>query len=276
VEVELANALAPEGSIKAKNPADATYDPDAQTCSNVYCHSGYTVTSGVVGMPLTFPANPVPPGFTVNNSYIMDETCSALTYAPYAVSYARVYAATPPWGTVGTFTTCAECHAFPLTTYYPTVYAGVADSHQWVDEVGWNWGHAFNMGFGGIPCRTCHSSTVSQAGTVYWTTGENGADIMAYDPVPLASHVTHVNGIADVAFDAVNGFLYRNTYSLVGATYDPSTKTCSDVTCHYNPNGPLALWQKRVTWGSPWRYYTAECDLCHRYGYLNETCQPGP
>lgn len=245
VEVELYDASAPAGSLKAKNPPTAAYDRVAKTCSNVYCHSGYTVTSSSVGAPLTSPPNPVPLGYKLNNIYIMDATCSNLTYDPYTVAYARDYKTTPAWGTTfATPRTCAECHAFPLTTYDPEVSAGVGDSHQWVDNNQWNWLHAFNMGFDPIPCRTCHNSTVTEAGaTSYGPTGKNGAWITAYGPVPLASRLTHVNGAPDVAFDTVNGFTYTgyrgaHTYSLNDATYNPTAKTCSDVACHYNPTRP--------------------------------------
>lgn len=282
VEVELFNPLAPAGSLKARNPADAAYDPVTGTCSNVYCHSGNTVTSSRVGPPLTYPASPVPPGYLLNMSYIMDETCSNLTYDPYTVRYARQYATTPPWGTNGTLTSCTECHEFPLTTYAPEVSAGVGDSHQWVDDLwGWNWRHAYNMGFEPIPCRTCHNTTVSTAGTSFWTqSGRNGEWIIGYGPVPVASHAAHVNGVADVAFDTVDPVPYRESLSLVGATYEPSTKTCSDVSCHYKPTGSSQRWQQKVQWGGPWRYgemgTDAECDVCHRYGYVNPTCTPAP
>jgi len=286
VQVELYNATAPAGSLKAKNPSDAAYDSNAGTCSNVYCHSGYTVTSSsVVGLPLTYPPNAVPPGYTVNRTYIMDGTCSNLTYEAYTVDAGRSYVTTPPWGTSGSITTCTECHEFPLTTYYPTVYAGVGDSHQWVDDWQWNWRHAYNMIGTPIPCKTCHIATVTQAAGTYWALGEGGAWITAYNPVPVASHAMHVNGTPDVAFDA--SYVYgsgsrAHTYSLASATYDPATKTCSDVMCHYNPNataGTLRLWQKTVKWGAPWRdehESGAECDVCHRYGYLSATCQPAP
>lgn len=286
VDIELYNPAAPAGSIKAKNPADAAYtagvDPATGTCSNVYCHSGNTFTSSAVGIPLTYPASAVPPGYLLNMSYIMDETCSNLTYDPYTVISARSYATTPPWGTSGTFGACTECHEFPLTTYAPEVSAGVGDSHQWVDDTnGWNWRHAYNMGFDAIPCRTCHNTTVTAAAGSYWApAGRNGEWIVAYNPVPLASRIPHVNGVPDVAFDTVDLVPYRENLSLVGASYEPSTKTCSNVSCHYNPTGSSQRWQQKVQWGGPWRYgepgTNAECDVCHRYGYIQETCTPAP
>jgi len=76
VEVELYNPASPADSLKAKNPANAEYAPGSTvttypgniegrsfswtdgTCSNVYCHSGYTVSSGPVGLPLTTADDP--------------------------------------------------------------------------------------------------------------------------------------------------------------------------------------------------------------------------
>jgi predicted CxxxxCH...CXXCH cytochrome family protein len=130
-----------------------------------------------------------------------------------------------------------------------------------------------------IPCKTCHHITVTQAGS---TSGVfvNGAWITEYDPVPLASHVMHVNGTPDVAFD--NNFQYMYDPLLVDltqASYDPNTKTCSNVGCHYNPTGPVtSLWQQKPKWGAPYDmmgWGSTECDVCHRMS-LNETCIPAP
>jgi predicted CxxxxCH...CXXCH cytochrome family protein len=272
VDVELYNPGAPAGSIKAKNPSDAAYAPGPHpttydskvaggrplsysdgTCSNVYCHSGYTISSGPVGLPAG-----------------VDEYGNN-TYDPYTVNYSRVYKTTPPWGTSGAFSTCAECHDFPLTTSYPAVSAGVGDSHQWIDDYGYGNLHAYNMAwyFAPISCRTCHYGTVTQANT--WT--RDGNDVTTYDPVPLASRQSHVNGVRDVAFDTTDPVVYERLYpqwtgggivatlNLSGAAYDASTKSCSNVACHRE--------QTRVTWGSPYRWWIdpGECDLCHSYSY---------
>ena len=289
LDVELYDSLAPPSSLKAKNPSNATYDPALRTCSNVYCHSGTSVTSGPVGLPLTSPPNPVPAGYTLNNSYIMDQSCSNLTYDPYDVTVARDYKTTPAWGTTGTFMSCTECHPFPLTTFYPEVSAGVGDSHQWVDSNNWNWGHAYNMAYGGIPCATCHYTSVDHFGgtgpPTYWTV-VNGADVQAYYPVAVKDRSLHVNGAPDVAFDTLNGYRYvasryTHQYDLTSATYNAQTKTCTNVTCH--SGGPVGQapnkWQQNVKWGTPYRGEggpvgtEVECDVCHRYGYLSQTCQ---
>lgn len=326
VEVELYNAAAPAESLKAKNLSSAAYAPGTHvttyaskvngqpdfswsdgTCSNVYCHSGYVVTSsGPVGNPLAYPANPVPPGFklnTINNGvsgFIMDETCSNVTYAPYTVNTGREYKTTPAWGTSGTFSLCTECHQFPLMTNYTTVSAGVGDSHYWNNQYGYSYGHANNMEyFPGIPCATCHYGTADHRNGVppanppttniptSWTQ-VNGIWIQVYYPVPLKSRIMHVNGKPDVSFDTLNNYryyyndlyfgIYNVLFSLNSASYEPATKTCSNVSCHYN--GSMAadppLWQQKVKWGSPYRGWEgpdAECDQCHRMNNLRETCQ---
>lgn len=280
VDVELYDAASPVGSLKAKNPPAAAYDSGTKTCGNVYCHSGYTVSSSAVGNPLRYPANPVPPGYKVNNTYIMDPTCSTLVYPPYTVNYQRVYETSPAWGTSGNITTCQECHGFPVTTYSPTVSAGVGDSHQWIDPYGYRNLHAWNMLGNPIACRTCHYDTVTQAAGYHYV----GYDEIQYDPVPLASRATHVNGVPDVAFDTVNATVYgTHSYSLAAASYDPADKTCSDVACHYNPPasappGTSNRWQRKPAWGAPYRWYMygVECDLCHRYGTISQTCTTVP
>lgn len=275
VDVELYNAAAPAGSIKAKNPSTASYAAGTKTCSNVYCHSGKSVTSGPVGDPLMSPPNTPLPGEKTNYGYIMDATCSNLTYAPYTVTVGRSYAAIPPWGAATSFAACTECHPFPLTTSVPAVQASVGDSHQWIDDWGYGNLHAYNMGAAPLQCRACHFATVTEAGT----TSRTAMDVTSYGPVPVASHVTHVNGASDVAFDPVNSVpYYRNSYSLAGSIYDPTTKTCSAVPCHVSPRvgSSGARWQSSPKWGQPyrWSWGSAECDQCHRYGSLAPTCLP--
>lgn len=257
VEVELADVNAPAGSLKSLNPATAYYTPGLVTftyankapggrpfsysngtCGNVYCHSEKTVTSGPVGSPT---------GTDQNGN---------LVYAPYTVTYARLYKTTPPWGATGTLTTCAECHGFPSKTSYPSVEAGVGDSHQWIDDYGYGNLHAFNMGFDALSCRTCHYGTVTEANT--WA--RDSMDVTTYDPVPLASRRLHVNGSPNVVFDTVNPVSYGTvTFNLSGAAYDPVTKTCANAACH--------LQQTTVTWGSPYRWWleSTECNVCHHF-----------
>ncbi len=258
VDVELYDASAPVGSLKAKNPSNAAYVSGSTVstypskmsggrslsfsngeCSNIYCHSGYTVTSGPVGYP------------TGTEQY------GNLTYPPYDVTYSRVYKTTPAWGTTGTFTTCTECHAFPLTTSDPSVQSSVGDSHQWIDDLGYGNLHAYNMGDDPISCRTCHYGTVTQANT--WSQTAMFF-VTTYTAVPLASHELHVNGTPDVHFDTVspeNPVTWGVGPGLSGASYDPVTKSCSNVACHMK--------QTYVIWGTPYKYEKPWCNICHTH-----------
>jgi predicted CXXCH cytochrome family protein len=243
VEVEVNPAGAPADSFRARSAPSASYS--AGTCSNVYCHSGETVTSGPVGNPLTDGS-----GQPVLDSH------GNLTYDPYTVTVTRTYRPTPDWFTGST--TCSSCHDFPLTTSYPNVEAGVGNSHQWVDNYGYGNLHAYNMGFGALSCRTCHYGVVTDSST--WS--RDGNDVTSYGDVPIADHRLHVNGAKDVLFDTVNPIVYRSrttllTVNLSGATYNPVNRSCSNVGCH--------LSQNYVEWGTPYRWWLdSECDLCHR------------
>ena len=136
-----------------------------------------------------------------------------------------------------------------------------------VRPIRWDY-HARVAGAGGSESRT---------GTTSWvevTENPNGFStwIIDYSPVPLASRIMHVNGRPDVKIDTVNGSErdYYGTDNLSAATYDPATKTCSNVSCHHA--------QTKVKWGAPNRMDEgvsgAECDQCHRMGYLNGACTP--
>ncbi len=339
VDVELYNVSAPAGSLKALNPSNALYTPGGTrtdyasklsggrglywtngTCNNVYCHSGYSVTSGAVGDPTGCAARTLSYGsqtanFTVGSiitgaisgamgtiisdkdagtsgslnvelisgNFVSSEgitdssggsatlglvgECTELTYADYTVNYSRLYRVTPAWGTNSdgthsTFSTCTECHAFPLTTSDPTVQAGVGDSHQWLDPYGYGNLHAYNMAYNPILCKTCHYNTVNQANT--WSRdGRDGMDVTTYGIVPIANRQYHVTGTPNVTFDtgpsAINYYPVAANSNLGGAIYDPETMRCSNVACHLN--------QTRVRWGSPYRWYdySYECNLCHGY-----------
>lgn len=245
VEVVLSSAGAPAGSLKIQNAPAASYT--GGSCGGVYCHSGIEVTSGPVGLPLT----------DGSGNYILDSHGN-LTYDPYMVTEARQYQTTPLWDG-GSITTCTACHPFPLTTSSPAVEAAVGSGHQWVDEYGYGNLHAYNMSFDPLSCRTCHYGEITQANT--WT--RDGMDVTTYNPAPLASYITHANGQREVVFDTVNPIVYDTyggpvTYDLSTAAYLPTERTCTNVACH--------KLQTNVQWGTPYRWWTMECDLCHRYG----------
>lgn len=247
VDIVLDPAGAPSGSLKEKNASSAALS--GGKCSNVYCHSGAQVSSGAVGNPLRTGA-----------IYILDSRGN-FTYDPYTVTISRSYATTPAWSGGSVSGNCADCHGKPTTTSVPTVQAGVGDSHQWIDDFGYGNLHAFNHGFQALSCSTCHYGEITATNT--WS--RNGMDITTYNAVPITDRTAHVNGQPDVTFNTIDPVIYQSawsgatkTYSLGSAVYNPSERSCANVGCHLNQN--------YVVWGSPYRWWTNECDLCHRYG----------
>jgi predicted CxxxxCH...CXXCH cytochrome family protein len=248
VDVELFNPVAPAGSLKANAASSgATYTrgsplTDGQgvpyslgTCRNVYCHSGngWTTPGGV-------PA-PISKG----------------VYPPFTVTASRTYQ-TVGWGDANPG--CAGCHAFPPRTTYPQNAAGAGDSHSFIDQWGYEDMHDYNMGFDPLQCRACHYDTVTDAATpvrntmdiVTWTWTSAGR--------PNAVH--HADGKNTVRFDTANPTVYDTysygpvTFDLSLASFDPASRTCTNVGCHLN--------QTSVTWGTPYRWENSiECDSCH-------------
>ena len=244
VDVDLYDVAAPAGSLKSLNPDTAAYNSGGGTCSNVYCHSKTDWTSGTVESPLTDP---------VEGWILLDENGN-LTYDPYTVNEFTVYM-TVDWN--GGSLDCNGCHRNPPQTVWPAVDASVGNSHAAVDDWGWENLHTYNMASDPLFCRVCHYDTVTDAMT--WS--RIGGDITIFEDVPIADKRFHVNGVKDVAFDPVNEVTYSTrTFGFGDSTYDPASKTCSNVGCH--------LEQCRPEWGKPYRlgFGSAECDQCHHYG----------
>ncbi len=244
VDVELYNSLATAGSIKARNPASAGYVAGSETftdskglpytkgkCSNVYCHSyNESATTATIG--------------------------DGESNWEAKVVTTRMYK-TVTWGSSALG--CAGCHGNPTQTTSLTNDGGAGDSHSWIDSQGYQNLHTYNMGGDPVSCKFCHNDTVKQLNS--YTTDDMG--VRTLNAVPISNFSKHVNGNNDVAFDAQNPFVYKTYYSgdvsrsLAGATYAPETKTCSNVSCHRE--------QTVVKWGTPYRWYYNECNVCHSY-----------
>ncbi|MBT0663476.1 CxxxxCH/CxxCH domain-containing protein [Geobacter pelophilus] len=259
VDVELFNALAPAGSLKARNPSAAAYSngttvhTDSRgfrytngTCSSVYCHSynEWTTPGGVAN-------------YTNYSTYLPPNLVETRNYRPVT------------WN--GSALTCSGCHANPPRTRYPDNDLGSGDSHSWINAGGeYNAPyvngveerHNANMGYGPMSCRTCHYETLRVANT--WTLYTSNSQYMwnAGD-VPISNYSKHVNGSGSVDFDRTDPVVY-NTYwsgtvtmNLNSAQYDVSRKTCSNVSCHQD--------QKLIRWGVPYDSWTNQCYVCHSY-----------
>jgi predicted CxxxxCH...CXXCH cytochrome family protein len=254
-QIELYNPNAPAGSLKAMNPANASYTPgpavftDSRgfnytqgTCDNVYCHSGLVVqTNGSVPEPI--PQGPAPDFWP-------------LIYDPPWESFvvkSRQYAS-PTWG-VDSFG-CDGCHGYPILHDSTTVSAGVGDSHAWIGDRGTLNLHMWNMSFDPLQCNTCHYNTVRDS--YAWIRDDFSISL---EDTSIFNTAFHVNGTKDVVFTP-NPVLYQKVSGdvfkdLSTATYNPGTQTCSNVACHFE--------QTSVKWGSPYRWWIGfECNVCHR------------
>ena len=270
VEVELHDPNAPPGSIKS-NPMQAgatytsgnTYFDDSRgfqysngTCSNVYCHSYNDWTTPV---DCTFTNES---GARYCDSYALANLTVTRKYKD------AVWGSTLP-------NDCTGCHGNAPTTTAATNDGGTGNTHAWVDPYGWEEGHFNKWAFTTDPisCSYCHNETIKDLSKwnrqppQYFTT---------FSANTIANTAKHVNGQVDVAFDRTNKFTYRYiTFggnevvvqkSLSSASYQPETKTCSNVSCH--------LGQTSVKWGTPYRAYLKDyspnteyyCIKCHTGG----------
>jgi len=248
-DIEFSNILAPADSLKALN-ASGSYDQAIGTCRNIYCHSANSwTTSGTVPEPW-----PESTGWDKN----IDPLPRPL---PDNIVTGRVYR-NVTWDS-GETLTCNGCHDYPPQTSSVDNDGGAGDSHYWIDPEGYENLHVWNMGFTAIGCRTCHYDTVrewDQSQGQGWDIDESTLRRFYYD-VALYDKAKHVNGSVDVTFDTVNNFTYDGPeiYDLSPASFDPETKTCSNVACHIE--------ETKVIWGLPYRWYNydAECDRCHGF-----------
>lgn len=259
VDVVLASTGAPAGSLKERNSPTAAFS--GGTCGGVYCHSGEGVDpTGPVGWPLENP-----PG---SGNYLLDSHDNP-TFQVYTANKYRVYATTPNWvgGTLpdngGPEGICDACHQFPLTTSSPDVQTAAVDSHQWIAPDGWGSLHGNSYMTDPIPCRTCHYSTVKEAGAASLVPTASGGLYAVYNAVAIDNRGAHVNGAADVVFDQVDPITFTgfsSTQINVTGTYYPLQNSCGNVSCHAS--------QTYVVWGAPFADDPFErCAFCHRPGY---------
>jgi len=268
VQVELYDPTAPEGTVKALNPPEATYLSGGEvlfdgrnypytngTCSSVYCHS---YTSFTTPTDCTFTNE--------SGSRYCDD------YATANLAATRVYRDVQ-WNSQLP-ADCSGCHANAPRTDYTTNDGMTGDSHAWGNPWGYEQGH-FNkewFDMNPITCSTCHNDTV-KVQAAWWRTPS--PYYTHFSSVPIASHAKHVNGRNDVSFDQTRSFALSRTdwfgnmtttyWPLSAAAYAPETKTCSNVSCH--------IGQASVKWGKTYRGYKAwsgidyVCWECHNSGY---------
>lgn len=277
VEVELQDAAAPAGSLKARSAPGATYDAPGGTCSGVYCHSGGQETPVYVTTPAW--ASGAKLG------------CTGCHDNP------------PRYPSGGAGTATANTHVVLADDGWELGHFLGLPGPWHTSKHGGGWSDSDDAS--AITCQTCHSDTVDPSNTgpsgFYYLDTTGTYQLAGGDPSRVASPLylrlqcsachsaggkaapgsgrvlplRHVNGSRDVVFDprstlpaiawlppapntptlpnwVTNGNIsgwpasvaFNGTtasFSLAGAGYDPATKTCSNVACHVQ--------QTQVTWG---------------------------
>ncbi|GEJ57064.1 CxxxxCH/CxxCH domain c-type cytochrome [Anaeromyxobacter diazotrophicus] len=294
VEVTLYEAAAPAGSPKARASASAAYDPATGTCSGVYCHSGGQETPVYVATPgWTSGAKPGcdgchanPPRYATGGAGAADAN-SHLALADDGWEYGHFLGLPGPFhgpkhggawaGEDAAPITCQTCH---FDTTDPS--SAGPSGFYWLDTTG-----AYQLP-GGDPSRLTTSWYAELQCTTCHTGQAGGAPAGAGKVLPLR----HVNGRRDVAFDPrlsltaldwlppapgrpsrpyweTNAGTYMPwppdvtwdggtaSFSLAASSYDPATKTCSNVACHL---------VEQPVWGRPYQWITdggPTCNACH-------------
>ncbi|MBU1937443.1 CxxxxCH/CxxCH domain-containing protein [bacterium] len=258
LDVEFYDTSLPPFSLKAKNPSTATYTPGGETftdsrgfdytlgtCSNIYCHSSGTA-------------------------------------APY-----RTYA-DADWGQATPYS-CGTCHGEPPSYETQSIGGDGANSHyQYYEAWGFNWGHILDIHWFHdsttvadntstvLNCNICHYATTTSNQNVGLDSGDgdcsNCHDAMTDPPFGNRGTITnmarHVSGESEIEFNPLpyrsaaqagpipTGWTrysnYDETILSDYATYEPGTKTCSNVPCH--------ILQTNVQWGVGY-----SCNACHQY-----------
>jgi len=301
VDVNLYEAAAPAGSIKARNASTATYSRATGTCSGVYCHSSGQASPTFVGTPgwnsgthlgcTGCHANP--PAYASGGAGAATAN-SHLNMADDGYEYGHFLGLPGPWHTskhggngygVGedaAAMTCQTCH------YDTTDPANTGPSgFYYLDTTG-----NYDLGgWLGARCDSCH------------TVGNAVAPRQGGKVLPLR----HVNGRRDVDFDvrtslpaiswlpgagnvptlpmwmtgasptnpwAPNASFSGTTASVIlgRASYEPATKTCTNVGCHlaqgntsFVPDVPTGTVPAvPLVWGDPLLYFAPGSELCNK------------
>jgi predicted CxxxxCH...CXXCH cytochrome family protein len=274
VEVELADPAAPAGSLKARAAPGAAYA--AGTCRGVYCHSSgqeaptYAATPGwTSGARLGCDGcHGNPPRYASGGA----GTATANTHLVLADDGWELghYAGLPgPWhtsvhggwvaGRDSAPITCQTCHhgtADPASAGPSGFYWLDSGGSYRLDVPGADAGRLSSPAWLNTQCGTCHAPA---QGRVLPLRHVNGTRDVAFDPRPETGGLAGWPGApADPATGPYWMILSGGvpwSRSLAAASYEPATKTCSNVGCH--------LKQTSVRWGLV-PVGMASCDYCHQ------------
>jgi predicted CxxxxCH...CXXCH cytochrome family protein len=279
VQVELWDAAAPAGSLKARASPAAAYA--GGSCAGVYCHSSgqespvFAATpgwssgaklgcGGCHGDPPRYPSGGA--GSSTANTHLVlaDDGWELGHYAglpgPWHVSSHGAPAAGKDAAPIG----CQACHfrtADPTATGPSGFYwLGTGGDYR-LDLPGADPARLTSTAWLDTQCATCHSPTALPGGPgrVLPLHHVNGARDVDFDPrTAIGSLPGYPGAPTDPATAPYWVKLSGGTVwsaSLAGASYDRATKTCSTVPCH--------LQQTSVRWGLV-PVGVVSCDYCHQ------------
>lgn len=277
VEVELYDAAAPAGSLKARASPVAAYV--GGSCSGVYCHSSgqasptYATTAGWTsgvrtacgdchGNPPRYPSGGA--GTETANSHLV------LADDGWELGH---YAGLPgPWHATGPSAhggwsaprnaapiTCQTCHfdtTDPAATGPSGFYWLGTDGDYRLDLPGADATRLTQQAWLATQCSTCHPPV---RGAVLPLRHVNGARDVRFDPRSATGALAGYPGAPSDPATAPAWIILSTgaTWStgLQAASYDAATRTCSNVGCH--------LLQTSVRWGLV-PVGVASCDYCHQ------------
>jgi predicted CxxxxCH...CXXCH cytochrome family protein len=291
VEVELYDATAPAGSLKARAAPGAAYDAATGTCSGTYCHSSGQASPAFVASPGWRSGTALgcdgchanPPRYPSGGAGATDAN-SHVGLADDGYEFGHFLGMPGPWhspkhggffaGDDAAPITCQTCH------YETTHPANTGPSgFYYLDTTGTYQlpgGDPSRLGspwYANYDCSSCHRAGQAPTGRgmVLPLRHVNGVRDVAFDPRTALPDIawlppapdrptmpyweTNAGGWAPWPPSVVwNGGTV--SFGLTSARYDRGTKSCSGVACH------LAA---TPVWGRPYDYLTtaSTCYTCH-------------
>lgn len=286
------------GSLKARNAPTAAYDPATKTCSGVYCHSTGQAAPSFKTTPAWDSTGGLPCSACHDNPPAYDSggagsatANSHLNLADDGYEFGHFLGMPGAWhtskhggngwgpGEDAAPITCQACHydttdpanTGPSGFYYLDTTGSYALPGGDPGRISWGWQAS-------IQCGSCHNANTGLAtgtGRVLPLRHVNGTRDVVFDPRTTLPSLSWLPAAPNnpagpywmtgtqrsLPYPSWVTWSPSNTtvsFSLSESTYDPATKTCSNVACHLAEQDPV--------WGRPYQYYTnssATCYTCH-------------
>jgi predicted CxxxxCH...CXXCH cytochrome family protein len=292
VDVELYDENAPAASLKSNQPPTASYD--GSTCTDVYCHSSGQATptyvetpdwhSGTLPEPRCSGCHTNPPSYASGGAGTATAN-SHVVLAEDGYEYGHFGGLPGAWHSGGGYHGGPGDQASPIscqTCHYDSINPNDTGpgGFYWLNTDG-NYDLGGELGYG---CDNCHSDTNPDAplgsGRAWSKAHVNGNRDVVFDPrtsipsatsglpappnTPTLPYWVTAQPSNPPPDSVLNG---SATWSLhvAGASYDPATKTCSNVPCHLNQSFGTGLPDyDPLVWGTV-PVGMSTCNACHQF-----------